>query len=390
MANKLKFNALTPPFDLIRNDLDDLETKDHGVLTGKDDDDHPQYSFDIYDAIVDAAGGGDFTDIQSAIDSGALSIWIRSGTYTLSSDIIIASSGTLLMGEDKVDVIIDFDSNSNQITTSGGIIEDCLISGLTVKHSNHANGALHFLLIGATYRRWEISNCIFIDNVKAIEANSFSFGKIFNNNFNDTDDGGKPHATTVMIDFIGGSKNIIAFNNFQRESLGGDLAIRLDGTPTEYQISSNIIQKFEGNTMQIGATSTGNRIFVDKNIISALPTGFGNGSAAGILINASICVISNNRVDGFKTTGIVVQGSKNTITNNLIDAGGFTSADGILIDGNYDNNILINNYINATNNGINIASADVNNTIVTNNNLADSATAFVDSGTNSELAHNLV
>ena len=35
----------------------------------------------LFDAVVDSAGNGDFTNVDDAIDSGALSIWIKKGTY---------------------------------------------------------------------------------------------------------------------------------------------------------------------------------------------------------------------------------------------------------------------------------------------------------------------
>ena len=39
--------------------------------------------YDIWDAVVDAAGGGDYTSIQDALDnvSDGDTIWVKSGTY---------------------------------------------------------------------------------------------------------------------------------------------------------------------------------------------------------------------------------------------------------------------------------------------------------------------
>lgn len=53
----------------------------------------------IYDAIIDASGNGDYTDIGSAIADGKKKLFIKEGTYTLAADITLPD-GTLLQGAD--------------------------------------------------------------------------------------------------------------------------------------------------------------------------------------------------------------------------------------------------------------------------------------------------
>jgi hypothetical protein len=50
----------------------------------------------LYDAVVDIAGGGDFTSISAAFTSGANSVFVRRGTYVETADIVIPASGCLI------------------------------------------------------------------------------------------------------------------------------------------------------------------------------------------------------------------------------------------------------------------------------------------------------
>ena len=71
-----------------------------------------------YDAVV-APSGGDYTNIQAAIDAGKTNIFIRKGTYTLTADITL-DSGISLYGEDKYDTIINCNGD-HQIKAIGDV-----------------------------------------------------------------------------------------------------------------------------------------------------------------------------------------------------------------------------------------------------------------------------
>ena len=64
---------------------------------------------------------GDFTDIQKAIDYvnglGGGTVYIKAGTYNLTTDLIMYSN-IHLVGEDTLSTILDFGNNS---LTNGGI-----------------------------------------------------------------------------------------------------------------------------------------------------------------------------------------------------------------------------------------------------------------------------
>ncbi len=59
----------------------------------------------VADAMVSATGG-DYTTIQDAIDAGKKTIFVKNGTYEISSAITILASDTTLIGEDKDNTII--------------------------------------------------------------------------------------------------------------------------------------------------------------------------------------------------------------------------------------------------------------------------------------------
>lgn len=73
----------------------------------------------IYDAIVDAKGTGDYTSLSAAINSGAITIFMRQGIYVETSDIILPNNFDI-HGEDKTSVIITFAGTPSGFVASAG------------------------------------------------------------------------------------------------------------------------------------------------------------------------------------------------------------------------------------------------------------------------------
>lgn len=73
----------------------------------------------LYDAVVDPAGGGDYTTLSAAITGGAIRIYLKSGTISESTNIVLPD-GVRLVGESKYDSIIDFGTNDVGLVLSGG------------------------------------------------------------------------------------------------------------------------------------------------------------------------------------------------------------------------------------------------------------------------------
>lgn len=65
----------------------------------------------LYEAVVDASGDGDYTTIHDAVNDGKKRIFIRSGTYTFTSDLNLLSD-TILLGESRESVILKLNSDS--------------------------------------------------------------------------------------------------------------------------------------------------------------------------------------------------------------------------------------------------------------------------------------
>jgi parallel beta-helix repeat protein len=76
---------------------------DSDLLDGMDS---TAFSKPMFEAIV-APSGGDYTSIQDALTAGKKKIFVRNGTYVLTSDINITTSGTVIVGESRDCVIID-------------------------------------------------------------------------------------------------------------------------------------------------------------------------------------------------------------------------------------------------------------------------------------------
>ena len=74
-----------------------------------------------YDAIVDAGGNGTHTLLSAAVTAGASSIYIKSGTYSESTNIDFSANAPVhIVGENKHDTIIDFGTNNVGLILNGG------------------------------------------------------------------------------------------------------------------------------------------------------------------------------------------------------------------------------------------------------------------------------
>lgn len=74
-----------------------------------------------YDAVVSAAGDGDFTTVNAALTAGAKTIFIRNGIYTMTNSILFNVPGISLIGESMDGVIFDAQLQNRFIQISGGV-----------------------------------------------------------------------------------------------------------------------------------------------------------------------------------------------------------------------------------------------------------------------------
>ena len=121
----------------------------------------------VFDAVVDSAGNGDYTQVDDAIDAGAMSIFVKNGTYSaFTADV----AGLRIVGESWA-VIIDGGITSHAITASGNNVH---ISNLSVKTTG--GGGQNYNGVHATGDNQE-----FIQ-IRAIDADLIGFD--LNNNEN--------------------------------------------------------------------------------------------------------------------------------------------------------------------------------------------------------------
>ena len=191
----------------------------------------------LYDAII-APSGGDYTDIQSAINAGKHKLFVRAGTYTLSADITFAADETVILGE-SFDTIIDCGVNY-KININAR--PNCLISGIKVTGTQTTNGLIYSAAGGSG-----IVEKNYIDGVLPIELSGNASDKIF----------------TVRDNFITGSsgrKGIVNYygtiqNNFMFNFGTSTSGVDVYGTNGADIISGNYFYN-------IGGTNTNNVIVI--------------------------------------------------------------------------------------------------------------------------------
>jgi len=125
--------------------------------------------------IVAADGSGDYTDIQSALDAlpaGGGLVFVKEGTYTLTSTITIAKSNVTLAGQGDATIIkIGDGADINAITLGDGVdpysnivIRDLKIDG---NEDNQASNGIGIKILGQVSR-------VVIDGCHVVETRDFS------------------------------------------------------------------------------------------------------------------------------------------------------------------------------------------------------------------------
>jgi len=318
-----------------------------------------------YDAIVDAAGGADYTTLGAAVTAGALNIFLKAGTTTEVGAIVLSAS-TRIVGE-SLGAIVNM--GNNQLTVGDGNILDgfIILSSYTARQivlvsggqmiqnmvfiNNHTsnpgarNGMIDDNAAVVTFPR--IDNCIFeitntatdTDNRQAInQENVGSYGWMITNCMF------FGQATTTRISGIRlfGSQNIVSDCVFKDFGEQFDAFISSVGGGNRF---SNIT----------AATSIG-RIYLGGNYCSL--SGLSTDQDVDVIVDADGCVVSNCATGGtlevfavasqLQVTGcgfdlgIILAGDSSTISacraGALAGGGGGT----ITISSGGDNNIISN------------------------------------------------
>lgn len=313
----------------------------------------------LYEAIVDAAGGGDYKLLSTALSSGARSIFVRNGTYVETADIDLPASDITIVGENKEKAIIDFDTNRQLDMASRN---DCVIKRLTIKGGN-SSGVLR--VRGA---RNIISDCFFEANNIDIQIEGV-LNMIHNCQMsNPTNDGIKITSN--------GDWNMISqchFNNSRLVISSGSNFNTVTGC-IFYDNSSSTVAG-DGNSL------VGNIWGSDQD-----------GRRGALIISGNRNLLIGNVFSrgAVSVNAVTITGNNNTVSNNNIEGATAAYDDNISLSSTANNNIISNNYIaGAAAYGVHIESSNETNNIITGNQFASNTTAdILDVGTGTIINNN--
>lgn len=328
----------------------------------------------LYATVVDAAGNGDYTSLNAAITAGKKNIFIRNGTYTLSSSLNI-SSNTTIIGESTDGVIIDIDSNNyffnilgssstysvgtisiNNSTTALTGIGTSWDGNVTADHYVDINGVLYeiasvntdtSITLVDTYRgntMTSIDYFAFIPkiNIQISNLTIINGGNISVMFIGQCDDiyihnivfgGGNGlgvtiGSATIPVYGVTFENNIIS--NFTQGMLAG-------GSASNSNILNNYIYNCGVNGMTLGTEAKAFNIINNLIVNCEIGIGFGPSVISSLISNN---IITNCNVYGInisETTAI-----DNLIIGNIIKNNGDDAPDNIYIGSN-DLNIIKNN-----------------------------------------------
>ena len=325
----------------------------------------------VIDAIV-APQGGDYTDVQSAIDDGKRDIFVRPGNYVISADIVVPTE-CRITGEDRESVIIDsnssnfhFLSEGSSITTDGTIAAtngDATITGTNTEFSTDSvlpgdiimfrKGEYHEILSvtddthleltqdykGTAFSAW---SCIIqrpnknvkIKSLTCIDGGSYLLDLsimldcvIENCRFTNSDDGNR----------------ISSFyrSTFKNNIITGGAHGLLYGACHDSLVEGNTFE--QSSNWGMWMTLTSYRVIIKGNTFSS------NGVDGIYLSSSEDVYISNNSFLSNSNYGMLIKDGPVTISENLVQ---YNGDDGIHVDSVSDVTISKNEILNNGDHGI--------------------------------------
>lgn len=286
-----------------------------------------------YDAIV-AASGGDYTDIQAAIDAGKKSIFVRDGTYTLTADILFASDVTVLIAESR-DTIIACGANY-KVNLNGK--DDCKISGFKITGTQTTNGLIYDG--GAACLRTEISYN-YIDASYGIQFGTSSYyAKVINNEIT-----GNAGTQAILCNALYSNVDNNFIHDFGNATANTVVGISVYIATVSNNIIFNIghanattkVTGIEGSSN--GSTITGNIIktLVAKNAATSLVYGIYQGQ-----------IVTGNYLENIGTSGYNcwgIYGSQQVVNNRIYQVGNTSGYRSIGIDMTSEYSFAVGNVV---------------------------------------------
>ena len=338
----------------------------------------------IFKAIVSQGPEGDFTTLQAAIDwcnlYGGGVIFIKAGTYTLTSDITLYSN-IKIEGEDEDTAILDFATGEYQlkaIGTSGTHKKNIEIRDVTIKRSGKYDGGA----LALTY----CDDCV-------IENNLFTANKnVYDESTRDID---LTHCQRITIKgnrfesgsmcFAGSSSKYIWIkDNYVTSYTGDDFNfVSCD----HVYFTGNLIKDCDNDdttdAVVYSYTAINDSVFSNNVLIDVQQDAFRFEAGARITISNNVIVGRAGGVFGIYAGDV----NRIIITGNSIKSMGnsgiyLSNADRVVISGN---GITDNGGF-----GVEISNAACNDTLVVSNCLYNNTLGTtLDNGTGSLIDHNV-
>lgn len=362
--------------------------KDQYLRTGGAND--PDWESLGFDRVI-ASG----EDLDQAFADGANSVLALDGTHALSQDTTIPAGGKL-WGQSRDGTIIE-PGAFRLIGSDGSIQRDFTVKDGTNAISAAAiRGTWEHILFDGNERAATMSTigvlrgCLFKNFQGAagdyyVDVGGLTFGWLIEGNLFDGD----------IFGTVGGPAVKIANTIFGGAKIRGNFCFMPDspaypeidlGSNSAVVIATSVVDNTffthragspgaNGGLIDIGSSSSTVSIRGNECFLVGSPTA--KPEFAVRITGADGTIVTNNP---FKATqkGIILRANGCIIQGNPLgdDASG-TNEDGILVDGDYDDNIISGNIIKGFTTGINVSSALAQRNIIAQNNLKTNTTPLV-------------
>lgn len=296
----------------------------------------------LYDIIVDASGGGDYTTIDDALDNVTTgqTIFIKSGTYTLAATRFFTTAEVYLIGEDNMNTTIDIGTYVFSFSPNNGSFSNlnCQISTGRFQFSGN-----DMLIKDCVFESSGLGRAIYGSGPRIIFTNNRFIGT--NTTSNDSSD-------KISFD---GADQIITDNDFAGSARSRDFIV----TNGNFSIFSNNKIRITSSTTSTTryAVYGGVNTFISDNIIT---TSSPSTPINGIYGN----IVKDNWIENFYYSISTTSSDNGVIENNFIKSTNTTVAIiGIKTQSNNDFTHIKDNYIfgntQSSSIGIQVQSGDV-------------------------------